>query len=275
MREQVEATVERILALEPASVLEIGCGTGLLLFRLAPHCRRYCATDFSAAAIRYVGRQVGGSLPQTELRHRAADDFTGIEPGSFDVVVLNSVVQYFPGAAYLERVLRAAMLAVRPGGYIFVGDVRSLELREAFYASVEMARADPAATREDIRARVKQRKRHEQELLVRPEFFERLRTGGAAAVECEVQLKRGRAANELTRFRYDVVLQVGPPSAQVPPSARRRHGTTSGASRNSKTSFVISGLQRSWCAGADERPPVRRDRCSRVARGRSGGCDRR
>src|SRR6185503_8125304 len=116
LREQLASTVERILALEPQSVLEIGCGTGLLLFRLAPCCRRYCATDFSATAIRYVSGQIGASLPQTELRHAAADDFSGIEPGSFDVVVLNSVVQYFPSPEYLERVLRAAMRAVRPGG---------------------------------------------------------------------------------------------------------------------------------------------------------------
>ena len=38
MREWVEGTVSRILALKPTNVLEIGCGTGLLLFRVAPHC---------------------------------------------------------------------------------------------------------------------------------------------------------------------------------------------------------------------------------------------
>ncbi|HXU07715.1 MAG TPA: amino acid adenylation domain-containing protein, partial [Blastocatellia bacterium] len=41
MRHWVEHTVERILSLEPRRVLEIGCGSGLLLFRIAPHCERY------------------------------------------------------------------------------------------------------------------------------------------------------------------------------------------------------------------------------------------
>jgi methylase of polypeptide subunit release factors len=54
MREQVDATVARIRALKPQQALEIGCGTGLLLFRLAPECRQYVATDFSAVAVDYV-----------------------------------------------------------------------------------------------------------------------------------------------------------------------------------------------------------------------------
>ena len=37
----VEDTVERILALQPRRVLEIGCGTGLILSRVAPHCESY------------------------------------------------------------------------------------------------------------------------------------------------------------------------------------------------------------------------------------------
>src|SRR6185369_14952405 len=51
MKEWVDQTVERIRALEPKRVLEIGCGTGLLLFRVAPHREAYHATDFSAAVI--------------------------------------------------------------------------------------------------------------------------------------------------------------------------------------------------------------------------------
>ena len=51
MREWVETTVARILALQPRRVLEIGCGTGLLLYRIAPHVERYVGTDFSQTAL--------------------------------------------------------------------------------------------------------------------------------------------------------------------------------------------------------------------------------
>ena len=67
-------------------------------------------------------------LDQVELRQGMATDFTGIEPGSFDTVVVNSVVQYFPSIEYLVEVLTGASEAVRAGGQIFLGDLRNLPL---------------------------------------------------------------------------------------------------------------------------------------------------
>jgi acyl-CoA synthetase (AMP-forming)/AMP-acid ligase II len=51
MRDWTEATAERIRALSPRRVLEIGVGTGLLLAELAPHAEEYWGTDFSAPVI--------------------------------------------------------------------------------------------------------------------------------------------------------------------------------------------------------------------------------
>jgi SAM-dependent methyltransferase len=209
MREQVEGTVERILSLKPERILEIGCGTGLVLFRVAPYCNQYCATDMSQFAIDYVARHLGNLAERVELRQALADDFSFVEPGSFDVVVLNSVVQYFPGARYLERVLNQALRALRKGGSIFVGDVRSFELSQAFYASVELSRAPSQATSGDIRQRAARRMREEAELLVSPGWFKRFSVDSEENVGAAFQLKRGRILNELTRFRYDVVLQTG------------------------------------------------------------------
>ncbi|HET9443913.1 MAG TPA: amino acid adenylation domain-containing protein, partial [Acidimicrobiales bacterium] len=45
MEESVQGTVERILALGPKRVLELGCGTGLLLWRVAPQCETFVGTD--------------------------------------------------------------------------------------------------------------------------------------------------------------------------------------------------------------------------------------
>ena len=232
MREWVKATVERILASRPAQVLEIGCGNGLLLFRIATRCSRYVGTDFSQQALDYV-RQHLGTLEQSPcavtLLHQAADNFSEIEGQTFDAVILNSVVQYFPSIEYLVRVLSGAINAVRPGGFIFVGDVRNLPLLEAFHVSVQLAQAIPSLSMAQFRARVRQHLEAEKELVIAPAFFEALvhRLGDVGRVQ--VQLKRGRRHNELTRFRYDVLLHVGSdpvPALDAPLLDWRKHRLT-------------------------------------------------
>ncbi|HYH80140.1 MAG TPA: amino acid adenylation domain-containing protein, partial [Longimicrobium sp.] len=222
MREQVEGTVERIRALGGARILEIGCGTGLLLLRLAEGCERYVGTDFSAAALERVGRVAARrGLGQVELRHRRADDFAGVEPGIFDVVVLNSVVQYFPDVGYFRRVLEGAARAVRPGGFVFVGDVRNLRTMGMLHAAIELARGAGGATAGELRARLGLRAAQEVELLLDPELFHALprRFGGVSAAA--VLARPGRRHNEITRHRYDAVLRVGGDDAPSPSPAER------------------------------------------------------
>jgi amino acid adenylation domain-containing protein len=212
MGEWVETTVERIRKLRPARVLEIGCGSGLLLLRVAPGCAHYVGTDFSRQALDYVRRTLtalGQESPAITLLQRSADDFSGIEEQAFDAVILNSVVQYFPSVEYLASVLDGALRAVRNGGFIFVGDVRNLSLLEAFHTSVQLAKAPNALPLERFRERIRQNIRGDKELVIDPAFFAAFgrrvpRVGGI-----QVQLKRGRFHNELTRFRYDVFLHVG------------------------------------------------------------------
>ena len=96
----------------------------------------------------------------------------GCREGHFDVVVLNSVVQYFPSAGYLLEVLAVAMRLLAPGGALFIGDVRNLSLLRAFTTGVVCADTtggeDTAAV---VRERVRREMLAEQELLLAPEFF--------------------------------------------------------------------------------------------------------
>ncbi len=214
MREWVERTTERILALRPKRVMEVGCGMGLLLFRIAPHCSQYYASDFSARALNHLRQHLAQSaLPQVTLSERTADNWEGIEPGSLDLVILNSVVQYFPDVEYLLRVLEGATRALAPGGHLFIGDVRSLPLLEAFHASIEMEQAPPETTRAQFRERVQRRLAREEELVIDPAFFHALKEHLPKLTRVAVELKTGRFHNELTKFRYDVLLQTGEPDA--------------------------------------------------------------
>jgi len=213
MREWVEHTVERILSLKPQRVLEIGCGTGLLLSRIAPHCTQYWGTDFSQQALLHIEqlKMSERGLEQVTLLERMADNFEGIEASAFDTVILNSVIQYFPSIDYLLRVLEGAVKAVRSGGCLFVGDVRSLPLLEAYHASVQLYRGSDELEQAQLLSRVQQRMAQEEELVIDPAFFTALQQHLPQIGHVQILPKRGAHHNELTRFRYDVILHVVEP----------------------------------------------------------------
>ena len=229
MRAWRDASVARIAALGARRIWEIGCGSGLLLHPLAPGCEAYLGTDVSEAAIEALRRRVEArGLAQVSLERREASDFRGVAPGSFDLVVLHSVAQYFPDLRYLEAVLAGAARAVAPGGAIFLGDVRSLPLLEAFQASVELSQAAPDAPAAAVRDRVRRAVAAEGELLIAPAYFQALAEARRGIVHAEVWLRRGRGADEMTRYRYDVVLLAGEAPPPVSIAASHRWGDVGG-----------------------------------------------
>ena len=210
MQEWVTDTVTQIRKLKPQRVLELGCGTGLLLFRLAGECEHYCGIDFSQVALDFVQQHVDKrDWRHVTLRRQTADDFNGVEPGSFDTVILNSVVQYFPTLDYLTLVLEQAAAAVTPGGTIYVGDVRSLPLQEAFHASVELYRAPSSQSIGQLAQRVNKSVVEEGELVIDPAYFHALKERLPQISQVQVWPRRGWAHNELTRFRYHVAIYIG------------------------------------------------------------------
>ncbi|MEH1860991.1 MAG: amino acid adenylation domain-containing protein [Nostoc sp.] len=211
MQEWVENTVSRILAGFPKRVLEIGCGTGLLLSRIAKHCQQYWGCDYSIAAIQHVEQicSTVDGLAHVRLLHQMADNFESIPKGEFDTVILNSVVQYFPSVEYLLQVIEGAMNAIAQQGTLFVGDVRSLPLLEPYHAAVQLSQAAEDRTIEQWQRMVHQSVAVEEELVIDPSFFIALQTRFPQITWVEIQPKRGYAQNELTQFRYDVTLHVG------------------------------------------------------------------
>jgi amino acid adenylation domain-containing protein len=210
MREWVENTVNRILSLSPQRVLEIGCGTGLLLSRVAPKSKEYWGVDYSSAALQHVQQMCKtlSGLDNVRLLQRTADNFDGIPQGEFDTVVINSVVQYFPSVDYLLQVIEGAIAAIAQQGKIFMGDVRSLPLLKAFHAAVQLSQASFERTIEQWQQQVNSSVAAEEELLIDPGFFIALKQRFPQVTWVEIQPKRGNAQNELTQFRYDVTLHI-------------------------------------------------------------------
>ncbi|MCP3059808.1 non-ribosomal peptide synthase/polyketide synthase [Myxococcus sp. K38C18041901] len=212
MREWLDATCARILALRPRRVLEMGCGTGAILERVAPECEEYWGTDVSPVSLQTAAaraRRVGAEA-RTRLLPRKADE-GGLPEGRFDVVVVNSVVQYFPSAAYLVEVLRHAVAATRPGGAVYVGDVRHLGLHADFQRHVALSRAPGSQGLEETERQAMRAVQLEEELLVDPRFFQMLARELPTLSGVRVLARGGATPNELNQFRYDVLLHVGPP----------------------------------------------------------------
>ncbi|HEX3093192.1 MAG TPA: phosphopantetheine-binding protein, partial [Candidatus Angelobacter sp.] len=212
-------SIARIRKLRPRRVAEVGCGTGLLLTLLAPECERYVGVDFSDKAIKQVGAFIAH---RREMAHVAlykgfADKLEMIDDRSVDLTIINSVTQYFPSIEYLLRVLNEAVRITADGGHIFVGDVRNAVLLEAFHASTQLDKLPVSTSLHEVRQRVMEACNNEKELLVHPELFLQFCRHHERIGRAEMSVKSGAYDNELSRFRYDVVLTLGPRHALRPP----------------------------------------------------------
>ncbi len=212
MRQWVDATVARILRDAGPRVLEIGFGTGMILLRVAPHCTSYVGTDLSPEAVGAVSELLAGrpDLAHVRLIEAPADGLDALPPDveRFDTVILNSVVQYFPSLAYLLQVIEGALSRTRPGGTLFLGDIRNGALLETLHAAVQLFRAEGTLSVADLERAIERQRAQEQELVIDPEFFYQLSRRFPRISRVEMHLKRGRHQDAVTQFRYDVILHL-------------------------------------------------------------------
>lgn len=217
MREWVEVTVQELKSLQPREVLEIGCGTGLILLRLAGDCARYVGMDVSPTVLKKLREQMdelGGEWSNVTLLERSAGNLDEFADNSFDMVILNSVVKYFPNFSYLLNVLERALRLVKPGGRFFVGDVRNLVLLESYAVSIELHQAEHSMSLRELRERVNRRMQFENQLVLSPAFFLALPERFPRITGVEVHPRAGDFDNEMTRFRFQAILQVETPQKE-------------------------------------------------------------
>jgi amino acid adenylation domain-containing protein/non-ribosomal peptide synthase protein (TIGR01720 family) len=212
MREWLNDIAGVILALKPERVLEIGSGTGLIYYQLADHINKYIGTDFSPVSTGQLQQHINRQLrkyPDTALSVCAAHEVVLPASETIDLVILNSIIQYFPGAQYMSDVLAKAIRLLKGKGHIVIGDVRDLRLLPSFKRRLQLNRLPDSAAIKDFIWNADQEVLKEEELCFSPAFFYELRAQHPEITHIEMLWKQGDFINELSLYRYTVILHVG------------------------------------------------------------------
>lgn len=186
-------------------VLEVGCASGITMFRIAPHVGFYYGTDLSDVIIR-KNRQIveEKQLGNIKLASLAAHEMDQMDEGDFDLIIINSVIQCFNGHNYLRRVLRQLIHLIGDKGVLFIGDVMDLDSKEALlddlraFKYAEENRNKGYITKTDF----------SHELFVNRNFWEDLGAGFDDILSIGFSDKIHTIKNELTGFRYDVQISI-------------------------------------------------------------------
>lgn len=223
--EWLSQSVRRLKALNARRVLEVGSGAGQLLFELAPDTDLYIATDYAQTAIDSLNHRLQadrttaqpGKWSQVRAQAAMADDYSMVEPGSLDLVLIHSVAQYFPGLRYFLTVIEGAVNATATGGCVFIGDMQSRQLQAQHHTFDQLQRTADDQRVGDFRRTVERRIRMDDELMADPAFFYLLPSLFPAIKAVDIQLREGQAINETTKYHFDVWLYVGqaPPVTEV------------------------------------------------------------
>ena len=212
MNEWLDETIDAILDGGAAGhVLEIGTGSGMILFNLTKELQSYVGLEPSGRAVDFVTK-AAALMPEFAGKvaiHRAtAADVSRLSiPISPDTVILNSVIQYFPSQDYLLRVIKS--LIDTGTERIFLGDVRSFALHREFLAARALFIAGSGnLSRDEFRRIMVDVEKSESELLIDPSFFTSLPRRLPSIGHVEILPKRMRAVNELSCYRYAAVLHI-------------------------------------------------------------------
>ncbi|MBU3731947.1 MAG: amino acid adenylation domain-containing protein, partial [Beijerinckiaceae bacterium] len=209
MQAWLNSCLQRIRRLKPSSIREIGCGTGLLLMPLAKEVEFYLGSDLSPVVIKSLSNRIRGlGYKNVELICQTAAEISAYPNPNIDTIIMNSVVQYFPSIDYFMTVLKACISSFKKDGKIFLGDLRMLTLSDLQYSSIEYFKSHHNSTYLELNKRISKRKQLEDELLIDPEVFFGLKKEISAVHSIELAFKQGEFKNEMSLFRYDVVIHV-------------------------------------------------------------------
>lgn len=169
-------------------ILEIGCGNGLILFNILDKIEHYVGIDVSQNTVEYLKNKTKKINCNINIHCSEIFDFIKNNDNYdnyFDIILINSVVQYFPSEDYLLNCLKLSEKLLNTRGVIFIGDIRNNNFIDIFNG-------------------IKKYNFDDKELLISPDFFKNLYNVFEKKYYYKLNSKESFYCNEMTLFRYDV-----------------------------------------------------------------------
>ncbi len=102
------------------TVVDIGCGGGLLAEGLAARGARVTGIDLGEANLQVARLHLLESGLEVDYRHTSAERLAAEEPGRYDIVTCLEMLEHVPDPA---SVVQACATLVRPGGLVFFSTI--------------------------------------------------------------------------------------------------------------------------------------------------------
>jgi len=112
--------ISRILNLAEKSVLDIGCGGGILAEGLAHHGALVTAIDMAEASLSVAKLHQLESNLEIDYRFCSAEDLAVEKPESYDVITCLEMLEHVPDP---NSIVRSCFELVKPGGTVFFSTI--------------------------------------------------------------------------------------------------------------------------------------------------------
>lgn len=174
------------------TVLEIGVASGISCRTVAPLVKKYYGVDISSEVLFFTSQMLKEkNIDNVTLINCEAVDINNVGIPKVKLILMNSVIQYFPGYNYFINILHKSINLIDNTGYIFFGDILDLELYDQYKIFRGLKNAH-----------------YNREQYYSKEFFEKLPLYFDDITDVIVSDKIGIIRNELTIYRFDVLLKI-------------------------------------------------------------------
>lgn len=195
MGEWVENTKSKLnpYLSKSVNVVEIGVASGLTCCAIAPFVNEYVGIDISTTTLTKTKEALNEkNITNVVLIEADAMQIDNLGIEKKDIVIINSVAQYFPGYNYFILLLKKLVNCMNSKGIIFLGDLLDWNKRENFIHEVQKQGG----------------KYNKNDLYYSHQFIEELPAYIPEIDSVIISEKEGKIENELKKYRYDAILKI-------------------------------------------------------------------